>query len=116
MTTRTRHSYEEMQTLFEGIVKGYRSGKTIKEIAKQLKIKESAVTNYALQLRKAGVPIPRASRTNATKGNLKKAIHDFAQKYRKSPKKESTPVQLSLFGNVTSTNDNLPRKLEVKSV
>lgn len=113
--TRQRHSYMELQTLFTGIVNGYRTGKTVKEIAKKLNIKESAVTNYALLLRKAGVEIPRAAKTNQTRGDLKKAIHDFAKRnQRVSVKKE--PVQLSLFDNVTSTNNQLPRKLEVKSV
>lgn len=110
----TQHTYEELQKIFRGLVAGYQAKKTLKIIAKELGIKESAVTQYAWQLRKLGVDLPSAPRVMQKKKSSKDAITDFVKQYNTENKIKTTndkldPVQLSLFpGEV--------RRLEVQQV
>ena len=107
-----RHTYEELQKIFRGVVAGYSAGKTLKIIAKELGIKESAVTQYAWQLRKLGVNLPSAPKKMRKQKSAKDALTDFVKEYKlgKKPKiNKLDPVQLSLFPEGV-------RRLEVQQV
>lgn len=113
MRTRSkRRTYEELQKIFKAIVVGYSKGILVKDIAKGLGVDEKCVINYAYSLRKAGIDLPKSTRKPERKA--KQALKDFVREYKKMKKvtQESTPVQLSLFGEVP----NVVRKIEVQSV
>lgn len=80
-------TYDEKIQILEIVIKGFRNGKYIDEIALDAGITEAQVSYYAMQLRKEGLRLPRLPRRSKRR-SVRNAVKDVVEQ----TKQVSDPV------------------------